>query len=81
MRAVRRLAPGEGEEWQPPAGSDVIAWAKAAGNSPLVYLQPGDGEQTYADAHYRRLLGNALRWVASEAGRDWARAQGRRSPG
>ncbi|MDB5721087.1 MAG: hypothetical protein JWP15_1705 [Alphaproteobacteria bacterium] len=76
MRAVRRLAPDEGEPWLPPAGSDVIAWAKAAGNSPLVYFQPGDGTQTYADPNYRLLLGNALRWVASEAGRDWARARG-----
>jgi type 1 glutamine amidotransferase len=79
MRAVRRLGEGEGEAWQPPAGSDVIAWAKAAGNSPLVYFQPGDGVQTYADPNYRLLLGNALRWVASEAGRDWARSEHRRA--
>ena len=77
MRAVRRLEPGEGQPWNPPPGSDVIGWAKAAGNSPLVYLQPGDGPQTYADANYRLLLGNALRWVASAEGKDWALARAR----
>jgi hypothetical protein len=29
-----------------------------------VYLQPGDGPATYANEHWRRLLGNALHWVA-----------------
>jgi len=78
MRSVRRLGPDEGELWQPPAGSDVVAWAKSAGDSPLVYLQPGDGPQTYANSNFRQLLGNALRWVASEAGRDWARSRAKR---
>jgi type 1 glutamine amidotransferase len=74
-RAVRRLADGEGEPWLPPEGSDVIGWAKAAGNSPLVYLQPGDGRETYADPNYRLLVGNALRWVASAEARTWAAAR------
>jgi type 1 glutamine amidotransferase len=64
---------GEAGTWQHPPPSDLIAWAKTAGRSPLVYLQPGDGPQTFADPHYRRLLGNALAWVASPAAHAWAR--------
>lgn len=73
--AVRRIAPGECEPWRPPAGGDLIGWTKAADRSPLVYLQPGDGPQTYANEHYRRLLSNALRWVASDDARSWAADQ------
>lgn len=80
-RAVRRLEAGEGEAWRPPAGSDIIAWAKAAGNSPLVYVQPGDDARTYADPNYRLLLGNAVRWVASDEGKAWARARNAKAQG
>ncbi len=79
--AVRRVPEAERTDWQPPEPSPVIGWAKAAGNSPLVYLQPGDGPQTYAHPGYRRLVGNALRWVASPAARDWVRERrGHASP-
>lgn len=71
-RAVRRLAEGEGEQWAPGALNPLLAWAKPAGNSPLVYIQPGDSARTYADPHYRKLIGNALRWVCSAQARDWA---------
>jgi len=50
--------------WLPAPGSNVIGWAKAAGRSRLVYLQPGDGPATYANPWYRTLLANAIRWVA-----------------
>lgn len=59
--------------WQHPPASDLIAWAKVAGRSPLVYVQPGDGPATFAAPQYRHLLGNALAWVASPAAH--ARAQ------
>lgn len=71
--AVRRVPEEERMDWTPPAPSSVIGWAKAAGNSPLVYLQPGDGPQTYAHPAYRSLIGNALRWVSSPEGAAWAR--------
>ena len=48
---------------------------KRARNSPLVYLQPGDGPATYADPNYRRLVENAIRWTASPEARAWARAE------
>ncbi len=70
---VRRPAePGAG-------GSALLGWAKPAANSPLVYLLPGHSASTMEHPQYRRLLGNALAWVASPAGHAWARAQPPRS--
>jgi len=34
-----------------------------------VYVQPGDGPAAYGNPHYRRLLGNAINWVASTSHR------------
>ncbi len=57
------------EGWEHAPGSDLIGWTKTARNSPLVYLQPGDGPTTYADPNYRRLVRNAIAWAASPAAR------------
>ena len=61
------------EGWEHPDGSSLIGWTKRALNSPLVYLQPGDGPETYANPNFRRMLRNAISWVASDAALDWAR--------
>jgi len=61
------------EGWQHSPGSNLIGWAKRARSSPLVYLQPGDDATTYNNPVYRRLVENALRWVASPAARAWAK--------
>jgi hypothetical protein len=45
-------------------GSNLVGWTRRQGASRVVCLQPGDGAATFADANYRRLLANALRWVA-----------------
>jgi type 1 glutamine amidotransferase len=74
LHAVRGVREAEAP-WARPALNPLLGWAKAAGNSPLVYLQPGDSAATYGDATYRLLLGNALRWVASPEGAQWARAK------
>lgn len=58
--------------WTHPPASDLVGWAKPAGRSPLVYLQPGDGPGTFAHPAFRRLLGNALAWVASDEAHTWA---------
>lgn len=63
------------EGWVHPAGSDLVAWVKHAGNSPVAYIQFGDGAQTYADEHYRRVLANAVDWAASAEAHSWARAR------
>ena len=61
------------EGWSHENGSNVVGWFKRARNSPLVYLQPGDGPATYADPNYRRLITNAIHWVASQPAKDWSR--------
>lgn len=63
--------------WVHPQGSNLVAWAKPAGRSPVVYLQPGDGPSAYGNPGFRRLLGNAIRWVASPDARRWAAAESR----
>ncbi len=50
--------------WSHQDGSDVIGWARQAANSRIVYLQPGHDVRTYEDPNYRRLVENAIRWVA-----------------
>lgn len=64
----------DNQGWDHPDGSNLIGWVKKATNSPLVYLQPGDDQVTYDNPIYRRLVENAIRWVASPAARDWAAA-------
>ncbi len=51
-------------DWPGRAVPDVVAWTREVLASRLVYLQPGDGPATYANEHWRRLLGNALQWAA-----------------
>jgi uncharacterized protein len=63
---------GSGPAWEHPPASDLIGWAKTAGRSPVVYLQPGDGPGTFAHPGYRRLVANAVAWVASDSAREWA---------
>ena len=50
--------------WHHPPGSNLVAWTKMVGASPIAYLQFGDGPQTYADPTYRRILANAVAWAA-----------------
>tara|TARA_B100000678_G_scaffold161768_2_gene135198 strand:+ start:859 stop:1644 length:786 start_codon:yes stop_codon:yes gene_type:complete len=56
-------------DWHPGEGSNLIGWTKRALSSPLVYLQPGDGPSAYDNPHIRRLVENAIRWVASPEAR------------
>lgn len=51
--------------WSHPPGSNLVAWTKTVGRSPIAYLQFGDGPQTYADPNYRRILANAITWAAN----------------
>lgn len=61
------------DDWPHPPGTRLVGWVKRYRNSPIVYLQPGDGPATYADPNYRRLVENALRWLASDQAHAWAR--------
>ena len=57
-----------------PPASDLIVWATVAERSPVVYVQPGDWAETFALDPYRRLIANALAWVASAEAHRWAAA-------
>lgn len=76
--AIRRHRPdAEGSvtsQWTHPPGSSLVAWAKSAKQSPLVYLQFGDGPAAFGDATFRRILANAIAWTASAGAREWARS-------
>jgi hypothetical protein len=69
------LAPREEQaRWDHPPGTNVVAWAKATRASPVVATDLGDGPAAFGNPGFRRFLHNALRWVASQDARDWARA-------
>jgi len=58
--------------WTHPPGSGIIGWVKTAGISPIVYFQPGHGPSAYANDGFRRVLSNAIAWVASKEAHSWA---------
>ena len=53
--------------WSHPPGSALVAWCKQVDASRVVYLQFGDGPQTYADPSFRLVLGNAIQWAAGRS--------------
>ncbi|MGI9622279.1 MAG: ThuA domain-containing protein [Acidimicrobiales bacterium] len=59
--------------WSHPPGSNLVGWIKTYRNSPIVYLQFGDGPATYHNENFRRILANAIRWACSEEAGAWAR--------
>jgi uncharacterized protein len=62
------VPPGPDEPpWHHPDGSSLAAWTHTVERSTVVYVQPGDGPGAFDDAHYRRLLTNAITWAASTA--------------
>lgn len=61
------------EGWQHPRGSNLVGWIKHYRNSPIVYIQGGDDAEAYASEHFRALIHNAVRWVASAEAHRWAR--------
>lgn len=68
------LAPkAQQDAWVHPEGDNVIVWVKRSRGSPVVACEAGDGPAAYANPGFRRLLSNAIAWVASEPARTWAR--------
>lgn len=51
--------------WDHAPGNTAVAWVKPAGAAQLVYLQFGDGPDTYANPAVRQILANALRFTAA----------------
>ncbi|MFP8878362.1 MAG: ThuA domain-containing protein [Myxococcota bacterium] len=56
------------EGWSHPPGSDFIAWTHRYRNSPIVYIACGDGPDAYQNQGLRRLISNAIHYVAAQAG-------------
>lgn len=54
-------------DWTHPDASALVAWVHQVENSPVAYIQFGDGPETYADPNYRTVVGNAIRWAAAQA--------------
>lgn len=68
------LAPkAEQDAWTHEDGDNVIVWARRFCNSPIVASEAGDGPPAYVNLGFRRLLANAIQWVASDEARAWAR--------
>jgi hypothetical protein len=68
------MAPKEQQDgWAHPDGSNLVVWANAAENSPVVASDIGDSPGAFEHPGFRRLLKNALQWVASNEARQWAR--------
>jgi hypothetical protein len=63
----------EQSRWKHPDGNNIIVWAKRTRNSPVVASEAGDGPSAYGNAGFRRLLNNAIHWVASDEAKAWAR--------
>jgi uncharacterized protein len=47
-----------------PKSGNPLAWERREGKSRLVYLQLGHGPSAYNDANFRRLVSNAIEYVA-----------------
>jgi type 1 glutamine amidotransferase len=67
------LAPPEEQEtWDHPSGSNLVVWANAVKNSPVVASDIGDSPEAFSNAGFRRMLKNSVQWVASAEARNWA---------
>ena len=60
------------EGWSHPPSSNLVGWIKTYRNSPVVYLQFGDGPATYGNDTFRRILAQAIDWACSDDARAWA---------
>ena len=61
------------EGWSHDDGSNYVGWIKTYKNSPVVYLQFGDGPATYENVIFRRILAQAIKWASSDEAKEWAR--------
>jgi len=59
--------------WEHGQGTDLIAWARRIGNSPIVYIQAGNDGATFGNAAYRTLIRNAVDWLTGPQAAQWAR--------
>jgi type 1 glutamine amidotransferase len=68
-------------DWHHPKGTDLIAWVRRIGRSPIVVIQCGNDGATFADPNFRRLVRNAIDWATSADAAHWAAGGGSRGDG
>jgi len=73
--AVLRGELNSNEGWEHENGSNYVGWIKTYKNSPVVYLQFGDGPATYKNPIFRRILAQAIKWACSDEAKTWAAEQ------
>lgn len=49
-----------------PRSQREVAWARKYGNAKVCTIQPGHGPTIYGDENYRRMVAQAILWVATE---------------
>ena len=49
-----------------PINEPPVAWVKQYGKSRVFYLMFGHGPSAWENPNYRRMLSNAIRWVAAK---------------
>lgn len=57
------------EGWDHPPGSTLVGWETRAIRAPLIYLQFGDGPETYSNPPVRQAISNALEYTSNGASR------------
>lgn len=68
------------DQWKHPPGSNLVGWVKSYRNSPIVYLQFGDGPATHESEHFREVLRRSIAWASSDDARSWAASRSSTSP-
>ncbi len=61
----------------PGVGSTLAGWVRAAGKTPLVYLQNGHDNVAWSNPAYETLVTNAIKWVVSPEAKAWAAKTGK----
>ena len=49
-----------------PGSQKEVAWTRTYSNAKVCLIQPGHGPEAHADKHYRRIVRQAIEWVAPE---------------
>jgi len=60
--AVRRTTD---PNWQHEPATMAVAWTHTVARSRVVYLQPGEGPESFENPHYRTIISNAVTWLSS----------------
>lgn len=68
INAAMAGRPGSNDGWDRAPGNNLMVWTRQERESPIVYIQCGDGPEAYACAGMQRLLRNAIGWLAEPSG-------------